>query len=79
MARKRDSFPMETHPLMFSYSKGRGVYMRTVEDLEEEIGMVIEYLAFLYVRLENAKAIEAGRQASADILTEKLIERIKHD
>lgn len=53
--------------------------MRTVEDLEEEIGMVIEYLAFLYVRLENAKAIEAGRQASADILTEKLIERIKHD
>ena len=53
--------------------------MRTVEDLEEEIGMVIEYLAFLYVRLENAKTIEAGRQASAELLTEKLIERIKHD
>ena len=51
----------------------------TVDELNQEIEQVAEYLAYLLLKLELAQSIEKGRQASAELLTEKLIERIKHD
>lgn len=53
--------------------------MRNSEEIREEIDMCLEYLAILTTHLALAESIEAGRQASAELLTEKLIERIKHD
>jgi hypothetical protein len=53
--------------------------MKSIQELENEIELTINYLALLTHELALAETIEKGRQASAEILTEKLIERIKHD
>jgi len=44
--------------------------MDTLEKLQEAMGLLI-------CERENLMALEKGRQASAEILTEKLIEKVK--
>ena len=58
--------------------------MRTIKEVEKEMNMVMdtleklqEAMTILMYERDNLIAIEKGRQASAEILTEKLIERIK--
>lgn len=53
--------------------------MKNSEELMNEIEITVAYLSLLAQELALAEAIEAGQQASAEILTEKLIERMKHD
>ena len=61
-----------------------GIFLRTIKEVEKEMNMVMdtleklqEAMTILMYERDNLIAIEKGRQASAEILTEKLIERIK--
>ena len=64
---------------------GRGGYiLRNLEDINDDLELVIKKLerfSMMYAYLEAEKKmllqIEAGRKASAEILTEQLLERIK--
>ena len=58
--------------------------MRNIKDVEREMDMVMdtleklqEAMGLLICERENLIALEKGRQASAEILTEKLIEKVK--
>ena len=54
--------------------------MRTVKDIDGDINKVVECLTALMMERKLTEKIEAGMRASAEILSEKLIERAKrHD
>lgn len=51
--------------------------MRTVADIDRDIQKVVECLTVLIMERKLTEQIEAGMRASAEIISEKLIERIK--
>lgn len=54
--------------------------MRTVQDIDRDISRVVDCLAALMMERRLTEQVEAGMRASAEILSEKLIERAKrHD
>ncbi len=54
--------------------------MRTVEDIDRDITKVVECLTALLMERKLTEQIEAGIRVSAEIISEKLIERVKkHD
>ena len=46
-------------------------------EIEKEIRIIRSYLTHLEMRRDNMKKVIAGRKASAEIQTEKLIERCR--
>jgi len=54
--------------------------MRTVQDIDRDINKVVECLTALIMERRLTEQVEAGMRASAEIISEKLIERAKrHD
>jgi hypothetical protein len=54
--------------------------MRTVKDIDRDINKVVECLTALIMERKLTEQVEAGMRASAEIISEKLIERAKrHD
>jgi len=49
----------------------------SLAEIEKEIRIIRSYLTHLEMRRDNMKKIIAGRKASAEIQTEKLIERCR--
>lgn len=54
--------------------------MRTVKEIDRDIQKVVECLTALMMERKLTEKIEAGMRVSAEILSEKVIERAKrHD
>ena len=54
--------------------------MRTIQDIDRDIQKVVDCLTALMMERRLTEKIESGMRASAEILSEKLIERAKrHD
>jgi len=50
-----------------------------LEQIEVEIDLITQYLSFLYAKRTHLIDIRKGQEASAEILTEQFIQRIKDD
>lgn len=54
--------------------------MRTVQEIDRDISRIVDCLTALMMERKLTEKIEAGMRASAEIISEKLIERAKrHD
>ena len=77
---------IETPPLVSFLQHRGGIFLENLEALDVHIEYVLlkieefaALLAFLEERRRNIIAIQKGHEVSAQIQTEKLIERMKND